>query len=393
MVSILFLGLSVNPGQIDLKSAIEAPFRQTDHAIVVDAVVNGKQASFMLDTGFGGWLVLSDQIKVGKPSGTTNLRDFVGTMSAPTVELKSLQIGDLKLTNPPGEIILQPVANLTLSYGTHCDGIMGLSPLKDYVTEINFEKKKLIFHPKSLDITKRTPDNQRTFLLKMEPRGFNSIELRSEVNGHPVFMALDTGNAFYVTTHKEVLERVGLWDPKQKPKYVFEAWVASGPVDTFYIWVKEAKIFGVPVKNSIWDVIDLPSSSVEDDGTVGFAFLKNFNIILDFERRYVWLDNFSGKVTEEPVGEPGIRVGYSDTGRFVVRHVYPGSPADLAGIKEHDIVLAVDGKSLSMVKPREIRNLIQGAPGSKVKLAISRDGLLQRFEVERVILANGSPGN
>lgn len=392
MIPFIVAGLLVNHGQIDLKSSIEAPFRQTDHAIVIDAVVNGKRASFMLDTGFGGWLVLSDQIKVGKPSGTAQLRDFVGRMSASTVELKSLEIGDLKINKPSGEIIQQPLADLTLSYGTHCDGIMGLSPLKDYVTEINFEKNKLIFHPKSFDISKKTPDNQRTFLLKMEPRGFNSIELRSEVNGHPVYMALDTGNAFYITTHKEVLERVGIWDPKQKPKYVFEAWVASGPVDTFYVWIKEAKIFGVPVKNSIWDVIDLPSSSVEDDGTVGFGFLKNFNIIMDFERRYVWLENFSGKVANDPIGEPGIRIGYSDSGRFVVRHVYPGSPADLAGIKKDDIVLAIDGKSLSMVKPKEIRNLIQGTPGSKVKLAISREGLLQRFEVERAILANGSPG-
>src|SRR5437773_2611322 len=82
------------------------------------------------------------------------------------------------------------------------------------------------------------------------------------------------------------------------------------------------KIFGVPVKGSIWDVIDLPSSSVEDDGTVGYGFLKNFNIVIDFERRYVWLENFTGKVADEPKAEPGIRIAQKSSGGYVGYHVY-----------------------------------------------------------------------
>ncbi len=41
---------------------------------------------------------------------------------------------------------------------------MGFAVIKNYITEINFQKKKFIFHPKTLNITKRKPDNKRTFL-------------------------------------------------------------------------------------------------------------------------------------------------------------------------------------------------------------------------------------
>jgi hypothetical protein len=370
---------------------IEAPFKIGDSAIIVDVRVNGKTISCMFDSGFSGYFVINDQINIGPYSGTMNLRDFVGVFQAHTVKVKDLQIGQLKQSSVDAEAVLQPVAHMSQSYGTHTDGIMGLSAIKDYVTEISFEKQKFIFHPKSLDITKRVPDNKRTFLAKMEPRGMSAIELIAEINGKPVNLALDTGNAFYATTHKEVLERVGIWDPDKKPQFVTQSFVASGPVDSFSMWVPDSTIFGVPVKGSIWDIIDLPSSSVEDDGTVGFGFLKNFNIVIDYERRYVWLDNFTGKVTDEPKGQPGFRVAARSGGGYTIWAVYKGSPAEDKGVKKDDSLLAVDGKSLSTVTPDKVRSLLEGPIGSLCRLVISRDGIIQRLEVPRKLMVNGAP--
>lgn len=372
----------------------EAPFKATDRAMIVDAVINGKKASFMFDTGFSGYIIISDSINIGKATGTMTLRDFVGQFQVSTVPITSIEMGGLKISNLRGaEAVQQPMAHIdyTLSYGTHCDGIMGYSVIKDFVTEINFEKSKFIFHPKSVDITKRTPDNKRTFLVKMHPRGMNAIELEALINGKPLQLALDTGNAFYATTHKEVLERVGVWNPNDKPKYMSQAWVASGPVDSFSIWIHNATIFGVPVEWSIWDIIDLPSSTAEHDGTVGFGFLKHFNIIMDYERRYVWLENFTGKVTDEPEGEIGMLITRNSANRLEIWKVIPGGPADVAGIKEKDILMAVNGKSVSMVNPKQIGELLRGKPGTKVQIAVSRQGAIQRFEVERKVLANGTP--
>ncbi len=369
---------------------VEVPFRIGEDAIIVDAVVNGRKASFMFDTGFSGTVVLSDEINVGPATGTMQLRDFVGQFDAKTVKVNSLKLGDLNVASQGMEIVQQPIGHMSSSYNTHTDGIMGLEAVKDYVVEINVEKQRFIFHPKSHDISSFKPDNKKTFLAKMLPIGHNSIEMTvAAPNGGKLTLALDTGNAFYATTHRDVLERIGLWEADKAPSFMRSAWVASGPVDSWDAQLTNMTIFGVPVEKSVWSIIDLPSSSAEGDGTVGFGFLRNFNITLDMERRRVWLENWTGKVSKDADADVGITCGFDPVAKRVrVYRVTPNSPAEKAGIKPGDSVLGVDSLELSNFGVRQLFNLMLGPAGTKVKLAISRNGNLNRYELTRELLVN-----
>ncbi len=380
--------------QKDVERAIEVPFRLGDDAIIVDAVVNGKKCSFMFDTGYSGSIILNDQINVGPVTGVQNLRDFVGTFQAGTVKMKSLSLGEKKIDAKEMEITLQPVAHMSLSYGTHCDGIMGFEVIRDYVTEINFEKRKFIFHPRSLDISKRTPDNKKTFLNKLLPIGVGSMEIDVFTkDGKRLKLALDTGNAFFATTHKDCLVRVGLWAENKPVKFMRSAQVASGPVDSWYKLMTDMKIFGVDVPSSVWSIIDLPSSSAEGDGTVGFGFLKNFNIIIDMERRRVWMENFTGKTGNEMLADVGIiPFFFQDRERYFIGRVIPNSPAAAAGIRVGDELLGIDGQELLDIGQRKVMSMLEGPEGSEVQLTISRDGTLLRPKIKRALLINGLPG-
>jgi len=234
------------------------------------------------------------------------------------------------------------------------------------------------------------PDNNKTFMVKMLPKGHNSIELRAESpTGKKLYLALDTGNGFYATTHKDVLERSGLWKEGAKPKFIKQSWVASGPVDSWSLRLKDMKIFGVPVKDSIWDIIDAPSSSADHDGTVGFQFLKNFNVTIDVEQRRVWLERITDEVGNKPEGDPGVTAVW-DPGRkrMVIVHVTPEGPAEKMGVKRGDDLLSVDGKELTNLSFDQMREMLDGPVGSKVSLATSRDGNLLRYDIERVPLVN-----
>jgi hypothetical protein len=373
------------------QAPLEVPFRVSESAMLVDATVNGRKASFLFDTGFSGTVVMDASVNVGPAKGEMTLQDFVGTFNAKTVGLKSLSLGSVKIpVNDDMEIVQQPMNHISFGYNAHLDGIMGFQVIRNFVTEINFEKSRFILHPKSVDISQRKPDNKRTFLLKMLPTGRGSIELVAQTKeGKKMILALDTGNAFYATTHKDVLERVGLWKPGDKPKFMSLSGVASGPVQSFYKRMEDVAIYGVPVPSAVWSIIDLPASSAEGDGTIGFGFLKNFNIIIDYDRRRVWLDNFSGKVSSEEPGGIGVSASTNErTGRVEIYLVSEDSPAAKAGLKKGDQILSIDGKDAPKGAFRELDQMLDGPVGSKVQLAISRGGNLVRFEVERAALVN-----
>lgn len=376
---------------IAAQAPIEVPFKIGDEAIIVEATINGRKASLMFDTGFSGCAVVDEGLNIGSPTGKITLRDFVGEFQAETVKVKTLALGQLKIPSDGMEAVKRPGAFYSISYNTHCTGIMGFEVIKDQITEINFQKSRFIFHPQSVDISKRVPDNKTTFLAKLLPIGHNSMEMLVEVpNGKKMTLALDTGNAFFATTHRDVLERVGLWEPSREPKFIKSAYVASGEVSSWYAQMPELKVYGIPVPRSTWSIIDLPSSSAEHDGTVGFGFLKNFNITIDFSRRRVWFENFTGKTGNDAKGDIGVSLGPSpeDKSRILVYRVAPGSPAEKAGIKRGDAVLSVDGHELADIGPRRLSQVFEGDLGTKVNLAISRKGELMRMDVERVLLVN-----
>lgn len=385
------LALSLVAALQGSSAPIEVPFRIGSDAIIVDTTVNGRKLSLMFDTGFGGAIVHSAGINLGKATGTMTLRDFVGEFEAETTDIKSFKLGSVEI-DPSGMVAVKDNAegDYSQSYNTHCDGIMGFQALTKYVLEINFEKSKFLLHPKSFDFTSRVPDNKRTFLAKLLPTGHNAMEMEvSTADGKKMTMALDTGNAFYATTHRDVLERIGAWKSGDKPKFIKASFVASGEVASWSKRLKNMTVFGVPVAEGCWDIIDAPSGSAESDGTIGFGFLKNFNIIVDYERRRVWLDNFSGKSSSEDPGEVGLYAANDPaTKRAIVAFVAPDGPAARAGIKVRDAILSIDGVDELNIGHRALQKLLEGPVGSSVKMVLSRNGNLMRLDLKRELLVN-----
>ncbi|MBX3119320.1 MAG: PDZ domain-containing protein [Fimbriimonadaceae bacterium] len=373
---------------------VDVPFSVGEDAIIVDATINGRKASLMFDTGFSGAVVLDENINIGPATGVMNLRDFVGVFQAKTVKIKSLKLGQKDIDSTEMEAVQQPAANYSFSYNTHCDGIMGFEVIAHNITEINFEKKMFRFYPKSYDITKLVPDNKKTFLAKLLPTGHNSLEMSvAAANGGKMTLALDTGNAFFATTHKDVLERIGLWKTGQDAKFLKSAFVASGEVASWYARFKDMSIYGIPVPDCTWSIIDAASSSAEGDGTIGYGFLSNFNIIIDYERRRVWFDNWTGKTGNLPKAELGISAAPEASGRrmFVYR-VSNGGPAEKAGIRRGDFLLSIDGHDVEGMDQRKLWKLMEGEEGSKVPIVLSRNGQLIRMELSRAYLVNDLRG-
>lgn len=71
------------------------------------------------------------------------------------------------------------------------------------------------------------------------------------------------------------------------------------------------------------------------------------------------------------------------TGTITITEVYEDSPAEKAGLMNNDVLVGVDGKSVSGQKLENVVSWLKGEKGTEVKITVSRDGNEQSFTVVR----------
>jgi carboxyl-terminal processing protease len=81
----------------------------------------------------------------------------------------------------------------------------------------------------------------------------------------------------------------------------------------------------------------------------------------------------------------GLTLTPNDDGAIEVIGVIEGSPAEAAGIKKGDLLLAVDGKAYPGEKLSEAVEAARGEAGTTVVLSISRDGRTQDYTITRSV--------
>lgn len=82
----------------------------------------------------------------------------------------------------------------------------------------------------------------------------------------------------------------------------------------------------------------------------------------------------------------GVLLQRTDDGRIEVLRVYPGTPAEVAGVRQGDVIYAVDGEAVSAVDGKaynEAVNLIRGLEGTRTTLSLMRDGQSLEITVAR----------
>jgi carboxyl-terminal processing protease len=81
----------------------------------------------------------------------------------------------------------------------------------------------------------------------------------------------------------------------------------------------------------------------------------------------------------------GIGAWVDITGDFLtIISPMPGSPAEEAGLRPNDTVIAIDGEDMTGIDGELVRQRVLGPEGSTVVLTISREGVEEPFDVEIV---------
>jgi carboxyl-terminal processing protease len=77
----------------------------------------------------------------------------------------------------------------------------------------------------------------------------------------------------------------------------------------------------------------------------------------------------------------GASVNEAEEGGVMIVRPFSGSPAEAAGLRSGDIIIAVDGRDITDLTLDEAVRLIRGPAGSQVTLTVRRKGLAEPFEV------------
>jgi serine protease Do len=160
--------------------------------------------------------------------------------------------------------------------------------------------------------------------------------------------------------------------------------IGSGPYDDFI--QTDASInpgnSGGPLLNMSGEVVGINTAIIASGQGIGFAIPVNLakGIIAQLKE--------SGEVTRGWLGV-GIQplskemreyYGIQEDQGVLVSQVFPGDPADKAGIQPKDIITAVDGEKIS--DARDLTGKIASLPvGSTAKVEVLRDGKEKTFKV------------
>ena len=154
--------------------------------------------------------------------------------------------------------------------------------------------------------------------------------------------------------------------------------IGAGPYDDFI--QTDASInpgnSGGPLLNLQGEVIGINTAIIAQGQGIGFAIPVNLaqSIIAQLKERGSVVRGWMGVGIQDMTPELAQYYGLKDTrGGVLVTQVFPGDPADKAGMKAKDVILSVDGKSVH--SSRELSATVAGMEvGREVPVKVLRDG-------------------
>ena len=125
---------------------------------------------------------------------------------------------------------------------------------------------------------------------------------------------------------------------------------------------------------------DFDSNGLLEAGVNGMiSFLGDpYSVFMDKEESVA----FNEKVNGEYVGIGTEIIQYSDL-KVEIKSCYKDGPADIAGLKEKDVIIKVNDEDVREKNITDISNLVKGKKGTSVKITVLRDNEELSFDVKR----------
>lgn len=331
--------------------------------------------NFILDSGSGG--ISLDSLTVEyfglKPTPSNRIiRGIAGMKTVSFLNNRTLYLPGLCIDSLNFHINNYSI--LTSVYGERIDGIIGYSILSRYIVKVNYDSSFIEFWSKG---SLKYPRGGHLLRPLINTLPVQIARVKDEVTKTARFL-YDMGAGLNMMLSTDFIKDSALLRKKRK-LFTKEAEGLGGKIDMSLTVIKEVKLGpyrfrSVPVYifEDKFNVTSYPYLG----GLIGNDLLRRFNVILNYERRDIYLVPNSHFNDPFDYSYTGIEL-YYDNGEIILGDVAKGSPAEAVGLKEGDIVMAVN-KNFSQ-NLNQYKIAMQNA-GEKIKIIILRDGELKEYE-------------
>jgi hypothetical protein len=333
--------------------------------------------NFILDTGSGGISLDSSTADYfglkGTPSNRT-IRGIAGIRSVSFLNNQKLVLPGLAIDSLNFHI--NDYAILTSVYGERIDGIVGYSVLSRYILKINFDSSYIEFWSQG---TLKYPRGGYLLRPLINTLPVQTARIKDGVTINSRFL-FDMGAGLNMMLTTDFIKDSALLHKKRK-FFVKQAEGLGGKIDMNMTVIKEVKLGPYRFRNVPIYVFDDKynvTSYPYLGGLIGNDLLRRFNIILNYGRRDIYLVPNSHYNEPFDYSYTGIEL-FMENGQIILGDVARGSPAESIGLKEGDIVVAIN-KNFSQ-NLQQYKMAMQNA-GDRLKIIIQRGAELIEFNLK-----------
>lgn len=329
--------------------------------------------NFILDTGSGGISLDSltaERLKIKTDISDRTIRGIAGIKQVSFAYNMKLFLPNLVVDSLNFHINDYDV--LTSSYGEKIDGIIGYSFLSRYIVKIDYDSSRIFVYSKGTFKYNRGGFMIRPILVNI-PVISTAVKDETEVLNRYYF---DTGAGMCLLLSSDFVKDSSFINRKRK-WFATQAEGLGGKAPMLQGVVKSMKLGPYKFRN-------VPAFIFEDEynvtsypflgGLIGNDLLRRFNLVINYERRELHLTPNSH--LREPFDYSYTGLGlYVIEGEIRVIDVMPGSPAEAAGFKPGDIVMAIENNFTNNIQA--YKSLLQTTGGKLKVLVLREDGPTQ----------------
>ncbi len=410
-------GLSQGFGLPNGKKFEKVNFKLINNLIIIPIEVNGSNLSFILDSGVSTPILFNvsdqDSIQLRNVSEITirGLGDG-DPIKALSSKGNFFKLDEIRNFNQVLYVVLDKEMNFSPSLGIPIHGIIGYDLFRDFVVEINYGSEYIKFHdPRFYKEKENTKSQTLPLSIRLKKGYIDGYVGLNAANDVPVKLLVDTGSSDTVWLFKD--EEKGLGIPEQN----YQDFLGRGLNGS--IFGKRTKLNRINIGEFVLKDAKAAFPDMETfsglamtgnrNGSIGGAILKRFNIVFNYpakeitfkKNRYfsapfqynmcgVQLQHNGVRYIAERIADSrGVVMDSESTfgdvqilmenqtrlslvPEIIVSGIRAGSPAEEAGLKEGDIILAVNGKRIYSYKLQEVIKMLNEKEGKRIKVLIER---------------------